>query len=298
MRIIFLISKRTGLNCLKSFIKISKYDVTVITLDDAQDHRSSLEDIVSYCSEMSIKLSVVKNNKEFEDIISSEDVDYLFVCGWYWIISNQTLTRIKKKVLGIHHSILPRYRGFSPLVWSMILGDEIVGSSLFAITEEMDDGDVYHSWEVERNNKYIGEILDEIDEKIKCEFGLIFEDIILDQRQGLMQNQNKISYFSKRNKNSGLIDWSKDSVELINFIRAQTDPYPGAFFIHNGNQFIIESAQQFPSKFYGVPGQIGLIKNNELVVCCGKQSAIIITKLKNYDEFNYKLFSLDDILGR
>src|SRR3546814_7145236 len=66
----------------------------------------------------------------------------LFACGWYWLLSGEHLDKVPLGCFGVHNSLLPKYRGWAPLVWSIINGDREVGVSVFKFSTGVDDGDL------------------------------------------------------------------------------------------------------------------------------------------------------------
>src|SRR5687767_6193440 len=104
----------------------------IITSWDGQDDRSCLSNLVR---EGAI---VARSRVEADELVGDLDADVVIVAGWYWLIPKEELRR--RLFVGIHHSLLPAYRGGSPLVWALIEGKDVVGTSLFTLTEDMDAG--------------------------------------------------------------------------------------------------------------------------------------------------------------
>ncbi len=73
---------------------------------------------------------------------------------------------------------------------------------------------------------------------------------------------------------------SKIKRVLFNFIRAQSDPYPGAFTFIEGREMRIWRARLFDRPYYGTPGQIGRISDEGLYVLCGDQRAVILQEVE------------------
>src|SRR5207244_3974947 len=83
------------------------------------------------------------------------------------------------------------------------------------------------------------------------------------------------TYVSLRRPEDGRIDWNRSAVEVCNFIRAQTRPYPGAFTHLPPSKLLrIWRATVFPYPYYGVPGLVGQKANNGVVVSCGDGAVV------------------------
>ena len=159
-KVMFVVSKSTGFVALCSFFRAMKNtNLTVLILDDNNDIRSCFNEFKSFCHNNEIPFLVAKGKECLNNAIEKFTPDSVFVCGWYWIIDENVLNKIPKGIFGIHNSLLPKYRGHAPLVWSMLNGDETVGASLFQIEEGMDTGKIYHQWISQRENKYIGDVI-------------------------------------------------------------------------------------------------------------------------------------------
>jgi len=183
--------------------------------------------------------------------------------------------------------LLPKYRGCSPLVWQLINGEEKIGSSLFRFSEGMDDGDILHQVSFKNSSKItIKSATYNLQELWKKCIPHIWEDFIQEKIIPTKQDHTQATYCSKRNENDGLIDWSMDANYLDRFIRAQTKPYPMAFFFY-GNKIVRVSKHDIDSRIIsGTSGQVFESRNSHVTICCGAGTAIKIFELevngKNY----------------
>jgi len=272
-KIVFLGSKNIGYKCLKALHEtLPEKLVKVLTIDDSSDGRNKLKDIKSYCKENDIPIEICENRQVSEQIIKDIEPDLCLVVGWYWLISAEIVSTYK--ILGIHNSLLPKYRGGAPLVWSIINNEKYVGFSLFQFTEGMDDGPIYAQRTIYISpDIYIGEILTFIEEQSMLKIKENIKGILYNKISGYEQDHSKASYCTQRTPNDGLIDWNKSALEVYNFIRAQSHPYPGAYFYHNGEKVMIWRAKMLSDiKYYGIPGRV--VNNN--IIICGNNSFIEI----------------------
>jgi len=97
------------------------------------------------------------------------------------------------------------------------------------------------------------------------------------------QNESQASYFGKRTKQDGLIDFEKTAIEIYNLIRAVTKPYPGAFCQYKGKELIIWWA--IPTNIELQPKQIAIIGKN---VYIGTKKGSLELKEIEYDNKIYK----------
>lgn len=169
--------------------------------------------------------------------------DLILVIGWYYIIPESVMSIPGKGAIGIHASLLPKYRGNAPLVWAIINGEKETGISLFYFDKGIDSGDIIDQKKIEITET---DTIKEVLEKVKLNSKEILLKNIPLLKAGaaarVTQDHSKATVFPKRTPLDGEIDWSLSSQQIKDFIRAQTKPYPGAFTYINGKKIIIWDA--------------------------------------------------------
>lgn len=283
-RVLFIGSKKLGLNCLKTMYNLSKETlIGVVTFDDTADGRGKLSDFTDFCSTNEIPLFVAKNRSDSEKIIQSQRPDICIVVGWYWLIGNETLNDVPYGLLGIHNSLLPKYRGGSPLIWSIINGEKNVGFSMFSFTEGMDEGDVWFQYKFELKQKDdIESVLEKFDTGAVELLKKKYKKILSGELKPKPQNHQEATYCAQRKPDDGIIDWNKSANQIFNFIRAQSHPYPGAFTIYKNKKLIIWKAIINSETYFGTAGQVARISNEGVTVICGDNKSITIKDIE-YD---------------
>lgn len=280
-KILFIGSKKLGFDCMRAMFRISKDTlIGVLTIDDLSDKRSKFNEFQSFCIKEQIPFFVAKNRLDSENIIENIAPDYCIVVGWYWLIDKRIISIVPEGILGIHNSLLPKYRGGAPLVWSIINGEKKVGFSMFSFTEGMDDGDIWFQYSLNIDeNDYINDVLIRLEKLAVEKFEYHYLDILNGKLKPYPQDDQNVTYCAQRIPNDGLIDWKKSAIEVYNFIRAQSMPYPGAFTFLNQEKLTIWSARLNFSTYYGTPGQVARITDNGVIVICGDNRSIILEQI-------------------
>jgi len=281
-RVLFIGSKQLGLDCLKTMYSQSKETlIGVMTFDDTADGRSKFNDFNDFCSSNEIPIFIAKNKSDSEKIIKDQHPDIGIVVGWYWLISNDTLKNVPYGLLGIHNSLLPKYRGGSPLIWSIINGEKNIGFSMFSFTEGMDEGDIWFQYKFElKQEDDINSILVKIEKEAVVQLKQNYIKILSGELKPKPQNHQDATYCAQRKPEDGLIDWNKSSTQIFNFIRAQSHPYPGAFTSYKNKKLIIWKAIINSETYYGTPGQIARISKEGVTLICGDNKSITITDVE------------------
>ena len=284
-KVLFIGSKQLGFEVLKEIVSIKPESVVgIITFDDRNDTRSVFDNFVNFSKEQNLNLMIAENRRHSEQLVREINPDLCLVVGWYWIIGNEALNTVKNGFIGIHNSLLPKYRGSSPLIWTMINGEPEAGFSLFSLTEKMDEGDIWASGTVPiEKSDSVSDVLKKLEIKTLETIRSIYPKILEGTATAIRQNHAEATYCSPRFDFDGSIDWNKSSQEIYDFIRAQTYPYPGAFTYLNGEKIIIWKAKLNDVTYYGTTGQVARIDENGVYVICGNQQSIIleIVEIKN-----------------
>ena len=289
-RVLFLGSKQIALKSLSTIYDLDKSSlIGIITIDDKNDERNVFEGIHRFSKDRNIDFHVVKSKQESEDLITKFKPDLCIVVGWYWFISKKILDSVPYGFLGIHGSLLPKYRGGSPLVWAIINGEKQVGFSIFSFSSGIDNGPLWGQKKIEiSNNEYIAEILTRVEDEIVVFLKEKYPLILSGSIKPIHQNENDATYCSQRIPEDGKIDWSQSSVNIFNFIRAQSKPYPGAFTFWNNCKITIWDASPVDCVYYGSPGQIARISSDGVYVICGDHRPLILHEIQIGDNLPVK----------
>lgn len=282
-RILFVGSKESGLKVLKKIYALSgELLVGCVTVDDTEDMRSELNGFLAFCEKNDIELDILSGKCDLTESVKKFMPDICFVMGWYYIISEKLLDRLPGGFIGIHNSLLPRHRGFAPVVWSMIAGEKETGFSVFSFDSGMDTGDIWYQKKISVDEQdYVADVLDKIDNEIEDFFEIGFLDILKGKLKPRKQCETDVSYGARRTADDGRINWNQSAQEIYNFIRAQSKPYPGAYAFYNGQDVRIWRAEVFPYKMQGAPGQVGITDPDKgmVVIACGNDSGLVLREI-------------------
>lgn len=282
-KVVFVGSKKLGVSVLKEMYRIAPDNLCgVITIDDSQDIRCALERFLQFSKKTDKPIRVLRKSSDLKAAISEFSPDICIIVGWYWIVKPELLDMVPEGWLGIHASLLPKYRGGSPLVWAIINGERESGLSLFYFDEGIDTGDIVAQKRFEIGvNETIGDILRKVElhsvEVIQENYPLLIDGTA----SRMPQNHSQATYAASRKPIDGRIDWNMSSERICDFIRAQNHPYPGAFSsISSGKTLRIWQAGNFPYPYYGCAGQVVMVENDHVVVTCGGGSAICLYRVQ------------------
>jgi len=282
-KILFLGSKSFGYSTVEKIIESRKFEVCgIITCEDRSDVRSAYDRFDRLARAEGVSFVVLGKGGNLKEHLDRLEPDLCLVVGWYWILPDHLLTQIKFGFVGIHNSILPRFRGGSPLVWSIIDGGETVGYSIFQLSGGVDEGGIFYQEQVNFDeNDSIGEALFRIERSVVQNISTVIEKICMGTIKPKQQGVESLSYCMPRRESDGEINWHQRSDKVHDFIRAQAEPYPGAFTWLKGKKVRVLKTRKIDVKYYGAVGQVSYNNQGLPVVICADGTALLLEKYRS-----------------
>jgi methionyl-tRNA formyltransferase len=277
-RVLFLGSKPLGAAFLAALHRIEPSAlIGAITIDDRQDVRTAFDEISAFCNTHGIPFFVATNRTHAETLIRELNPELCMVSGWYWLIGSTVLNSVRHGFIGTHFSLLPKYRGGSPLVWALINGESEVGVSFFSFVEGVDAGRIWAQKLVPVGpDDYVGDILARLEAATLATLDTGYRGILNGEVQPVEQDHSGATYCAMRFPGDGEIYWRSPAADVYNFIRAQSHPYPGAFTWLEGTRLTIWRARRDNAIHYGTPGQVALVTSDGVHVVCGDHHVVIL----------------------
>ncbi|MGM0444902.1 MAG: methionyl-tRNA formyltransferase [Bacillota bacterium] len=198
------------------------------------------------------------NNKKTINKLKQLDIDLLVVVAYGQILSKKLLDLPKYGCINLHASLLPTYRGSSPIQQAILDGKEKTGVTTMFMDEGLDTGDIIKQKEV---NIYEEDNAGNLHDRLASAGAELLEETILDfvsnpnNVKRTKQDPNKSSYTTQLSKDDGLIDWSKKADYIKNFVRAM-NPWPGSFTYLDSKLLKIYKIEVTKNKSSKEPGTI------------------------------------------
>lgn len=198
-----------------------------------------------------------KDGTAIEDVRDA-GAQVIIVASYGLLLPNDLLKIPEHGVLNIHPSLLPAYRGPSPVVTAVLEGAGVTGVTVMEIDEGLDTGPIVAQREVS-----IGatESAGDLEKRL---FG-VGSELLLDILPGWIngevlsqkQVQEKATYTKRFSKDDGRIDWNKTTADIMNQIRA-FDPWPSSYVVWDGRILKILEAlvgtDADPRELFQIPG--------------------------------------------
>jgi len=229
MRIIFMGSAELACPCLEALAKLPGHEiVAVVTQPDkpkGRDLKLSPPPVKLTAVQLGLLVSQPVKVREAVAEIRALRPDLIVVVAYGQILPRVVLDLPPRGCINVHASLLPRWRGASPIQHAILAGDRETGVTTMYLNERMDAGDIIlQRAEPIRADDTSGALHDRL-AKIGAE--LVVETVMVDNPPRRPQDQSQVTYAKKLVKEDGHVDWTKPALEIERMVRA-FNPWPGA----------------------------------------------------------------------
>jgi methionyl-tRNA formyltransferase len=220
------------------------------------------EEIINLCIQENI------NHVRKADFIDIKS-EYAMAISWRWLINHPA-----DKLIVFHDSLLPKYRGFAPLVNSLINGETEIGVTAIFGANDFDTGDIIAQSKSQITYPLtIAEAIQINNQNyLKCG-DLVLSQLLRGQSiTATKQDENEATYSVWRDEEDFKIDWQKSAGEIRRFIDALGFPYKGASTTFDGKFiriFKVEECEDVTVENRDC-GKVLFVREGKPVVICGR----------------------------
>ena len=260
--------------CFYSLKKLNSSNHELISVVTSTDRKSGrgLKLLPSFVKKTALNLNIpiieVNNikSKEFEEKLISLEAD-LFVVVAFKFLPDSIINIPKYGSINIHPSILPKYRGSSPIQYALLNGDNQTGVSIIHLNNRIDSGTILGQEKIDIDSiSTFGEMYEKLGILSSELIIKVIDDIKNKKTNPIIQDESKKTLAPKIKKEDLKIDWNNSSLDIHNKIRA-FDPFPGAYSFLNGKRikFFKSSEYDYNDNNLKQPGEI-IIKDKLLLI--------------------------------
>lgn len=257
-----------GYRCLEELLRQGADIRLIFTHEDSPTEEIWFQSVRELANRHGIPcLTTDINLPENRERVQQIAPDFLLSFYYRNMIKPQVLELARRGALNLHGSWLPRYRGRVPVNWAVINGETETGATLHYMVEKPDAGDI-----VDREKVTIEftdtafDVFNKVTAAAVTVIGRAWPQLVAGTASRIPMDLTAGNYCGGRKPADGLIDWTKEAVQIYNLIRGVTHPYPGAFTFLDGKKVIVWSA--CPVEGSGEPGMI--VSTRPLLVGTGK----------------------------
>ncbi|MGW5145707.1 methionyl-tRNA formyltransferase [Rhodococcus koreensis] len=273
MRVATLGYQTWGHRTLQALLQ-SDHEVVLAITHPKSDHvyeQMWADSVADLATEHGVPVHIAtKPDENFKAALKQADPDIVVANNWRTWLPQDVFDSPRYGTLNIHDSLLPKYTGFSPLIWALINGEEEVGLTAHLMDEELDAGDI-----VLQRSTRVGptDTVTDLFHRTVDMIGPITLDALALIESGRTdwtpQDRSQATFFHKRAPEDSLIDWTWPADAIERLVRAQSDPYPNAFTHFKGQRVRVLKAAVSEGNYGGTPGRVFIHEGDGMVIVAG-----------------------------
>jgi len=234
----------------------------------------------------------VSIKRDYQRIIE-DSFDFIIVAAYGQFIPEVVLFHGKYQAINVHASLLPKYRGGSPMHKAIMNGDSITGVSIIYMEKSMDSGFIL--------SQASCDITEDMDvSSLEAKLSLLGKDLLLSTLDELVkghveavpQDLEKVTYAYNFKNQDLIIDFNKPAKEIRNFVRGLR-PWPIAYFMFEGKKIKVYEVEFEDLNLSDIPGEIVKINKEGLFI----QTKSGIVNLKSIQLEGKKQMDIKDFMN-
>ena len=244
-------------------------NIEIVGVGVMPDKKIGRKKIVTPCptkiaaQNLGIKIFEIKNKSDLINIYKNINFDLGIIIAFGMIFPEEILA--DNKIINIHFSLLPKYRGASPVQTAILNGDEFSGITFQKITKKLDAGDILLQKKFSIKNQKTSEVFDQFAQETAILFpdflDKYFDKKIIPQ----VQKESLVTFCRKFDKTDGEIFFKKMTAKIIYQTFLAFDIWPGIFFKSPKGNIKLTDISLTPQK-------------NSLEILCAQNSKLYINR--------------------
>ena len=280
LKVVFMGTPEFSVPILESLIELTDV-VLVVSQPDKEVGRKRVltPSPVKKCAlEHSIEVYTPKRLRDEYEYILNKKPDVIITAAYGQIVPKQMLIYPDYGCINVHGSLLPKYRGASPIQSAIMNGDKTTGITLMYMEEGLDTGNIIHAKEIPIEDDDTYGTLSERLSILGRDLLVKTLPVIVDgENFDIPQNDDEATTTVKIKREDERLDFNKTATELHNFVRA-LNPSPLANILVNGEEWKVITTEVGDS-VNGKLGEVVEVNKDSFVVAC-KDSSLIVKKIK------------------
>ena len=279
-RIIFMGTSEFAVPTLKKLIQDHKKPQLVITQPDRKRGRGQKLSYtpvkkIALDNDLEVYQPTSVNTPSSLDKIKALKPDLLVTAAYGKILRKKILNIPKYGCINLHPSLLPKYRGPSPINWALFRGDSVTGTSVFFMNKKMDAGDIIlqSKLSIQPNDNY-GTLSNKLSEKGAQDVMKAISLIEQGMDSPAPQNDRYATYSHLITRETRQIKWHQTADEINNQIRGLA-PHPCAFSYLKGKEIKILKAVPTCKEHSSIGRIIDIEKHEGFLVSTGYRLLLI-----------------------
>lgn len=277
MKIVYAGSPEYAVAPLRALLDAGKQVVAVITQPDKITGRKRLltpTPVKSFALSRGIPVYDFVKIADHAEEIAAIGADLMITCAYGQILTQAVLSAFPLGVYNLHASLLPKFRGASPIQSAILAGEEYTGVTVMKTELSLDSGAILSVKRCAVGKATCGELSEKLS-ALSAEAAVEAVDILEKGNLSLLiQDEGLATYCKKIKKEDAAVDFSAISRRVVNLINAMS-PSPAAFANLNGAPVNLLKAEEAEGS--GEAGVVLSADKKGVVVACGDGAVNILT---------------------
>ena len=227
---------------LQTLLDVKGLKVVAVVTREKSSVNADFCDLSALCKKNGIPFHFEnpKMRSESVDFLRPFELDIIFCIGWSYLLDSIMLSLPRQGVIGFHPAKLPSNRGRHPIIWALALGLKETASTFFIMDEGADSGPIVSQVPISiEDEDNATSLYQKIIDVSKLQLSQLAIDLVKGITVPKEQDHRQASYWRKRIRKDGTIDFKMSASAIHNLIRALALPYPGAEFIFNQKSIFV-----------------------------------------------------------
>jgi methionyl-tRNA formyltransferase len=233
---------------------------------------SFTESVLAYATAHGIPAVEARTTREPQvmRLLANAQADVAVTSNWRTHVDGGFLAALPLGGINVHRSLLPRYRGLSPLNWAIVEGAPETGVTVHLLADELDTGDILGQTRIPIGPTDTATDLFHVTGAAIAELvPRVLAALAEGRATRTPQDPRGTRMYSRRRESDWRIDWTRPAAVVHDLVRAQSSPFPNAFTHHDGRVLRIVRCRPLAGAHGGPPGRVAACSEAGAVVTCG-----------------------------
>ena len=216
------------------------------------------------------------NDGTFEEWLRGQAPEICLIAAYGRLLKQPILDIPPRGFLNMHPSLLPKYRGPSPIRTAILNGDEITGVTIMRLTLEMDAGDILLQEEEPISPE---DTWPSLSSRLARKGARMLVEGVNAIAAGTAhftpQDHSQAVYCRMFEKSDGRIRWERPAHEIHNLVRAAV-PWPVAHCLYKGEVCRIHATETVDASYDAAPGTVVSVEKDRVIVATGEDALAIL----------------------
>ena len=285
MRLVFMGTPDFAAASLEALLKSDDSVAGIITQPDRPKGRGQIltpspVKLLAQREQIPLLQPLKMKDPEFLQALAGWKPDLITVAAYGRILPPAILSLPSSGCINVHASLLPKYRGASPIQWAIVNGETKTGITTMLLDEGMDTGAMLLQEAVPIT---LDDTADTLSQRLAELGGRLLVETIAQLKAGTLvprpQDASQATLAPLLKKEDGAIDWALPAPDLVNRVRGLS-PWPGAYTtLTGGDRWTIWRALALPDPVTEPPGIVIAVTNKAIHVATG-EGVLAVTELQ------------------